>query len=404
MIPSTSLKPLCFLAMVLLMAACGSGKEQRAPDPPPPAETAPGPAVEAPPEAPAEMVPETGMEAAPAAKGIVRRRPEAYTYEKHRILAADKWVSGVQFSPDDGYLAYRAFDTFFIRDRNFDMIWRFEGGRIFGTYFTRLAAFSPDEAHFVFVPLPRKDNIALLRMADLTLVASVKAHSGGVSTVAYDPQNGVLATGGEDALIKIWEPEQESLAEVQTLEGHTDWIHSLEFDTAGEYLASAGKDKSVRLWRRFDGRLLPSQVLEGHSAFVDDVAFSPDGQFLASASEDNTVHVWIYGESGYRPFQTLPHDDSVFSVDFSPDGRYLASAGGEGVIRLWKVSEDAFTLEHELAGHRQWIGAVAFSADGAYLASGGKDGTVRIWQKVPVPPEGPEPVALGGAGVASPPR
>ena len=67
-------------------------------------------------------------------------------------------------------------------------------------------------------------------------------------------------------------------------------VSSVAFAPHGGVLASGSGDHTVRLWRARTGRLL--QTLEGHTGGVTSVAFAKDGGVLASGSDDHTVRLW----------------------------------------------------------------------------------------------------------------
>jgi len=77
---------------------------------------------------------------------------------------------------------------------------------------------------------------------------------------------------------------------LHTLTGHTSTVWSLAFSADGKYLASGDQDASIRIWEVRSGREV--DILKGHSEAVTTVAFSPDGHYLASGSFDRTVKLW----------------------------------------------------------------------------------------------------------------
>src|SRR6266542_2893088 len=162
--------------------------------------------------------------------------------------------------------------------------------------------------------------------------------------------------------------------ELATLRGHRGMVRSLALSPDGALLASGGEDHQIRVWDAATYRL--RLTLDGHTDTVNSVAFAPDNTLLASASADRTVRLW--DSSTGREVATLtPSTQVVNSVAFSPDGEVLASAGADAKVYLWQVaSRQPLRM---LEGHRKSIRTVAFSPDGQTLASGGEDGTILLW-------------------------
>jgi WD40 repeat protein len=75
------------------------------------------------------------------------------------------------------------------------------------------------------------------------------------------------------------------------LKGHSDFVLSVAFSPNGQLLASGGKDGFVILWDVEQGSLL-RKLRDGHTELVASVAFSPDGTRLASSSADGTLCLW----------------------------------------------------------------------------------------------------------------
>lgn len=101
---------------------------------------------------------------------------------------------------------------------------------------------------------------------------------GGGNAMAYSAaisnDGRLLATGHQDALIRIWNLDTHEL--VTTLEGHVQGVFSLCFSADDRTLASACASATVRLWH------VPTwRRLLGLQADVNHLQFSPDGRCLA---------------------------------------------------------------------------------------------------------------------------
>jgi WD40 repeat protein len=199
------------------------------------------------------------------------------------------------------------------------------------------------------------------------------AHAGRVYCVAFSPDGALLASGGGDKTVRLWDPATGE--HVRTLAGHKRAVRGVAFSPDGVLLASGGGDKTVRLWDPATGKHV--RTLAGHKSVVRGVAFSPDGALLASGGGDKTVRLWDPA-TGEHVRTLAGHKRAVRGMAFSPDGVLLASGGGDKTVRLW----DPATGKHvrTLAGHKSVVRGVAFSPDARWLASaGGGDGTVRLW-------------------------
>ncbi|MEV6298419.1 pentapeptide repeat-containing protein [Actinoplanes sp. NPDC051861] len=197
-------------------------------------------------------------------------------------------------------------------------------------------------------------------------------HTAPVRGVAFTTDGRFLASGGDDDTVRIWDIA--SGRTVRKLTGHDGRIRSVAFSPDGGFLAGAGDDEKIRIWNTATGRI--AHTLTGHDGGVRSLAYRPDGQRLASAGDDEKVLVWDTANG--RPEQTLiRHTGTIHAIAYAPSGDRLASAGDDRQIHLWDPAKGTVTAT--MAGHRGWIRTLSFSADGRRLASAGDDGTVRIW-------------------------
>jgi len=73
---------------------------------------------------------------------------------------------------------------------------------------------------------------------------------------------------------------------------HAEAVRSVDFNHDGTLLASAGNDDVVKLWNVDGNNSFLYQTLTGHSSNTVSVDFDYTGNLLASASYDDTVRVW----------------------------------------------------------------------------------------------------------------
>jgi WD40 repeat protein/DNA-binding CsgD family transcriptional regulator len=208
-------------------------------------------------------------------------------------------------------------------------------------------------------------------------------HSNWVRTVAFSPDGKTLATGSDDYMVKLWNVDTgEEIATFNESEQHKNWVCSVAFSPDGKILASGSQDSTIKLWDVDTGKFIASlKSPEGETKQVWSLAFSPDGKVLASGSDDPDINVNLWDVTTREYIKNFRgHTKRVFSVAFSPDGEILASGSDDTTVKLWRVStgECIHTFKGPEKDTKQ-IRSVAFSFDGNILASGSDDGTIKFW-------------------------
>jgi len=204
-----------------------------------------------------------------------------------------------------------------------------------------------------------------------------QGHAYAAAAAAFSPDGGLLATGADDAKVKLWGVAS-GFCHV-TLGG-------------GTVVAPAGGD---------GGAPPSSSRAPGHTAPITGLAFLPSSGALLSSSRDGTVRAWDLAR--YRCFRTLVPPERAQLGCVAADagsGGDIVAAGGADTCSIYVWSVRTSRVLDVLAGHEGPVSCLAFSpaAGGAgsagggagpegqgravgapLLASGSWDKTVRLW-------------------------
>jgi len=306
------------------------------------------------------------------------------TQELNRLEGHSQKVNAVAYSPD-GQLIATASDDHTIKIWNKDglLINTLKGHKdrvtkiSFNSTGTLLASASADQSVILWQINNNK----------ITQIKKLIGHTDWVTDVALSDgqsprgthRNNLIATASRDGTIKLW---QQDGTLIDTLSGHQDWVNTISFSPNSELLASGGEDSTVRLWQinREGGKEV--KIIQDHQDIITDVSFSSDGKYLATAAGNGMVKLWQTSNSNL--IKSYPHQTQINSLSFSPDGKLLAVATIDGKVNIW--NRDG-TLQQTLTGHNGEVLDTKFAPNlinnqRYELASTSVDKTIRLWQVV----------------------
>jgi U3 small nucleolar RNA-associated protein 13 len=230
-------------------------------------------------------------------------------------------------------------------------------------------ALSPSAAHLVICSRSLSMRIYGLNTPTPELRRTLKPHATPVITSAIDATGTLLATGGADGTVKVWDIKGGFTT--HTFHGHGGVISALSFfqlaiektptprgkrkDVDGDrsvsnpssfFLASGSEEGKIRIWNLQTRKSAVS--LESHVSVVRSLAFSQQQQTLLSASRDQTMMLWDV--TSWKPRKVLPVLEVVEAAGFVSDGKYCYSGGQSGKVRIWNTSSGAEVTKEQIAG------------------------------------------------------
>ncbi|EPS60096.1 hypothetical protein M569_14708, partial [Genlisea aurea] len=246
----------------------------------------------------------------------------------------------------------------------------------------------------------------------------INEKSKDVTTLDWNVEGSLLATGSYDGQARIWSKDGELIS---NLNKHIGPIFSLKWNKKGDFLLSGSFDKTAIVWdvkaaeckQQFEfhtapaldvdwrnnvsfatcstdnmiyvckvGESRPVKTFVGHKGEVNAIKWDPTSTLLASCSDDSTAKIWTLKQDACL-LDLREHSKEIYTIRWSPPTNnpgpqlVLASASFDSTIKIWDI--DAGRLLQTLAGHSDPVYSVAFSPNGEYLASGSLDKCMHIW-------------------------
>lgn len=229
-----------------------------------------------------------------------------------------------------------------------------------------------------------------LTASDSKEIRTIKPQSRTGNTYDVSHDGTLFAEGGSwgDASIKITNTKT---GQSRYLDGHPSVVITIAYSPDGNVLAVGGSDKSIYLFDVATQALI--KTLVGHTTPITSVAFSPDGRTLLSSSEDPVMKVWNWNTGAFlRDVKSEEDNFGVLKVLFSGDGKHLLTRSSRVEFRLWdavtwKLVRNFKTKEgYESGGGGMTLGyegvpvtSAMFSRDGKKIFTSHVDGTLRTW-------------------------
>lgn len=293
-----------------------------------------------------------------------------------------------------------------------------------------------DTGEWLAFGCPSTQQLLVWEWRSETYIIKQRGHAYGMRCMAYSNDGIVVATGGEDGSIKLWNTSSgfcyctlkshtapvtacvfsnSSVVLSSSLDG-TVRAHdlnryrnfrtytsptpcqftSLAVDPSGEVVVAGTMDPfHIYTWSMQSGKLL--DILTGHVGPISEVQFHPTRGTLASASWDGTVKIWdLYKREG-EP-ENLKHAQDVVCCAFRPDGKQLVTGTIGGLLIVWNVEDGKVICEidgrRDITGGRKindrmtsdnnsasrYFTSVCYSADGSCLLAGGNSKYICIYE------------------------
>lgn len=208
------------------------------------------------------------------------------------------------------------------------------------------------------------------------IIMKFEAHETEASAVRWNPVDKMVATGGADRRVKLWDVKQHitgTTTEARAvLGGSSAGINSVEFDSTGSYILGTSNDFGARLWTVSDHRL--RHTLTGHSGKVMAAKYVQEPHKVVTGSHDRTLKIWDLRSIACieTKFAGSSCNDLVTSDSL---GSTIISGHWDKKIRFWDIRTEKQSVDLAMPAK---ITSLDLSKDCLYLICSVRDDTIKL--------------------------
>ncbi|KAJ5647141.1 hypothetical protein N7490_003513 [Penicillium lividum] len=234
------------------------------------------------------------------------------------------------------------------------------------------------------------------------LLRTLKPHPSPVVTTTIDQTGTLLATGGADGSIKVWDirggfathtfhdrgvisalcffevsssGEQTKSSKKSKRKDEDEDMDDATESTAGFRLACGSDEGKVRVFDLHKRKAVAT--LDSHVSLVRSLSFSPSENALLSASRDKTVIIW--DARTWKTRRIIPVLESVEAASFIADSGLCVIGGENGKLRVWDCNRGSEITEEQEAGEEyESVISIQYLPGLSYVMTVHADQTIRM--------------------------
>ncbi|KAI3463765.1 hypothetical protein Pfo_020428 [Paulownia fortunei] len=218
-----------------------------------------------------------------------------------------------------------------------------------------------------------------------TCVATVGRCSSAVLCMEYDDSSGILAAGGRDAVVNIWDIR--AGRQMHKLLGHSKWIRSIRM--VGDTVITGSDDWTARMWAISQGTC--DAVLACHDGPVLSVEYSIADKGIITGSNDGLLRFWETDDGGIRCVKNVTiHNAPILSINAGE--HWLGIGAADNSMSLFHRPQERLgglsSTGSKMAGWQLYrtpqkavamVRCVASDLERKRICTGGRNGMLRLW-------------------------
>ncbi|KAL3646006.1 Scytalone dehydratase [Castilleja foliolosa] len=202
------------------------------------------------------------------------------------------------------------------------------------------------------------------------LLEELKGHDAQVSIVRTLSGERIL-TAALDGTLKMWDVRTDKC--VATVGRCSSAVLCMEYDDSSGILAAGGRDVVVNIWDIRAGRQM--HKLLGHSKGIRSIRMV--GDTVITGSDDWTARMWSVSQ-GSCDAVLASHDSPVLSVEYSVADKGIIT-GSNGLLRFWETDDGGIRCVENVTFKK--VPILSINAGEHWLGVGAADNSMALFHR-----------------------
>ncbi|KAK3699744.1 hypothetical protein QZH41_015597, partial [Actinostola sp. cb2023] len=210
--------------------------------------------------------------------------------------------------------------------------------------------------------------------------ASLEHHTDWINDIVLCRNGRTILSASSDTTVKVWDTTRNFC--MSTLRTHKDYVKALAYASDKELVASGGLDKQIFLWDvntltalTATNNTVTTSSLSGQKDSIYSLAMNRNGSVLISGSTEKILRVWDPRTCG-KVMKLKGHMDNVKAIAIDADGTLCLSGSSDGSIRLWSLGQQRCIATYRI--HVEGVWAICANHSFSEFFSSGRDKHV-VW-------------------------
>lgn len=188
---------------------------------------------------------------------------------------------------------------------------------------------------------------------------SLEGHTDSILTCMFSPCGKFLASGGGDAMLRVWDMETYTL--MHSLAGHKDWILNLVWSPCGTYVATGSHNGYIIVYDAKNNEQI-GEPIKSHDKWVTSIAWKPlhlTSEFVIVSSGKDGILKCCNVKTRVNEFLIAGHNESISKVIWSGED-IIYSCSQDKTVKSWTSKGE---LLKQFKGHAHWINTMAINTE-----------------------------------------